>query len=234
VSRERDSAREYGLVRRFDPGYRYRWEIVDGIVKRLTGPEARWLDGGCGTNLAVEEFPCALNAGIDMCRHPALRRTPGVFFVQGALDRLPFRNGSFSLVTLNTVTEHLKEPPRVFAEIRRVLEPGGRLLIHTTNVRSPLVMLGKLIPRRMRMAVFTRLMGASEEDVFRVYHRANTPSALCTIEGFEVEEFHAVQDLNRNNRFLLRFLIAWHLASLLPGMWRLRTNLIVLLRKTEP
>ena len=225
--------RSFTLIRRLDPDYRHRWEIVDGIVKRLSGPEARWLDGGCGTNLAVADFPCALNVGLDAHRHPAFRRHPGTRFVLGELDRLPFREGAFTLVTLNTVVEHLREPAAVFREIRRVLAPGGRLLIHTTNILSPLILLGRLIPHRVRLAVFTRLMGAEEEDVFPAFHRANTPGTLRRIEGFAVEEFHAVQDLNRSSRAVFLLLLAWHLLTVLPGLWRLRTNLIVLLRKPE-
>jgi len=225
--------RAFSLIRTLDPGYRHRWQIIDGIVKRLSGPEARWLDGGCGTNLAVEEFPCALNVGLDAHRHPTLRRTPGAFFVQGELERLPFRDRAFTLATLNTVAEHLREPGKVFREIHRVLEPGGYLLIHTTNIRSPLILLGKILPHRVRRAVFTCIMGAGESDVFPALHRANTRDSLTRIDGFAVEEFHAVQDLNRSSLAVFSCLLAWHLFTRLPGLWRLRTNLIVLLRKQE-
>jgi SAM-dependent methyltransferase len=229
---EHPRERALSLIRTLDPGYHHRWEIFDGIVKRISGPEARWLDGGCGTNLAVEEFPCALNVGLDAHRHPELRRNPGAFFVQGELERLPFRDRTFTLATLNTVVEHLCAPAAVFHEINRVLEPGGHLLIHTTNILSPPIFLGKLIPHRVRRAMFTRIMGAGESDVFPALHRANTPGVLLRIEGFVAEEFHAVQDLNWNNRVFFSCLLAWHLLTRLPGLWRLRTNLIVLLRKT--
>jgi SAM-dependent methyltransferase len=221
------------IIRRFDPAYRQRWEIYDGILKRLTGPHTRWLDGGCGRNVAVAEFPCALNVGMDVYRHPELVRDSGALLVLGDLERLPFRDDSFSLATLNTVAEHFRDPATVFREIRRVLRPGGRLLIHTTNIRSPLILLGKLLPQFLRVRLFTRTLGAQEEDVFPAFHRANTARALKNIEGFRVEEFHAVQDLNWTRRSVFLGLLMYHLLTRLPGLWRLRTNFIVLLGKTE-
>jgi SAM-dependent methyltransferase len=224
--------RAFALIGKLDPDYCHRWVIFDSIVKRLSGPDARWLDCGCGTNLAVEEFPCKLNVGIDLHCHPGLRRVPGVWFVQGEIERMPFSGEAFTLVTLNAVVEHLRDPGAAFREIHRVLEPGGRLLVHTTNLLSPLILAGKLLPPAVRRAVFTRVLGACGDDVFPVFHRANTPGALSRVEGFAVEELHAVQDLNHHNRAFFLFLLAWHLVTRLPGLWRLRTNLIVLLRKT--
>ncbi|MHB9030561.1 MAG: class I SAM-dependent methyltransferase [Candidatus Latescibacterota bacterium] len=221
------------LIRRLDPSYCQRWEIYDGILKRLAGPDARWLDGGCGRNVAVAEFPCALNVGIDVYPHPELCRDPGVLFVLGDLARLPFRDGAFTMVSLNTVAEHFRDPETVFREIRRVLQPGGRLLIHTTNIRSPLILLGKLLPQSLRVRLFTRALGAQEDDVFPAYHRSNTVQALQNIEEFQVEEFHAVQDLNWTRRSLFLGLLLYHLLTRFPGLWRLRTNFVALLRKTE-
>jgi len=38
---------------------------------------------------------------------------------------LPFKDGSFDAVTSNSVFEHLKDPFRVAAEVKRILKPGG-------------------------------------------------------------------------------------------------------------
>lgn len=219
------------LIHRLDPSYRQRWDIYDGILRRLYGPKTRWLDGGCGSNLAAAEFPCALNVGMDTAIHPKLRRNPAVFFVAGELEHIPFRDGSFDLVTLNTVAEHFRNPDTALREIHRVLEPGGHLLIHTTNLRSPLILLGKLLPQSVRLRLFTRTLGAEDDDVFPAFHRLNTPAALRNAAGFEVAEFHAVQDVNWTRRPVFLVLLAFHLLTRFPGLWRLRTNMVVLLRK---
>jgi SAM-dependent methyltransferase len=219
------------LIRSFDQTYRFRWEIYDGILKRLISPETRWLDAGCGMNLAVQEFPCKLNIGLDEGFHPLMKKAPGIYFVQGNLQNIPFCDNTFSLVTLNSVVEHLENPEPVLREIYRVLSPGGHLLIHTTNIHSPLILLGKTLPQKIRRILFIRTFGAFEDDVFRTFHRVNTSRLLKRIPGFEVEEFYAVQDINRQNKMVLSAFLCYHLFTRLPGLWRLRTNFIVLLRK---
>src|SRR3954447_15336071 len=54
-------------------------------------------------------------------------------FVHGSADQLPFASASFDLVTCQTLLFHVPEPSRVLAEMRRVLAPGGRLLLSEPN-----------------------------------------------------------------------------------------------------
>lgn len=55
------------------------------------------------------------------------RDTPLHCVIGDALD-LPFAPGSFDLVVANLVIHHIRPLPRLFAELLRVLTPGGRLL----------------------------------------------------------------------------------------------------------
>jgi SAM-dependent methyltransferase len=61
-------------------------------------------------------------------RHPALdfRLTP----IDGPL---PLEDGSFDLVWASEVIEHVADTARWLSEIRRVLAPGGRLLVTTPS-----------------------------------------------------------------------------------------------------
>lgn len=46
------------------------------------------------------------------------------------LEALDLEDASFDLVTLSNSLHHLEHPDRIFAELLRVLKPGGRLLVN--------------------------------------------------------------------------------------------------------
>jgi demethylmenaquinone methyltransferase/2-methoxy-6-polyprenyl-1,4-benzoquinol methylase len=49
--------------------------------------------------------------------------------VQGLGERLPFREDSFDFVVMGYALRHVQDLRSLFAEFRRVLRPGGRVLI---------------------------------------------------------------------------------------------------------
>ncbi len=54
-------------------------------------------------------------------------------FLSADLTRLPFSDGTFDCVTCGYVLEHLPEAKPGLAELARVLQPGGRMLLLTTE-----------------------------------------------------------------------------------------------------
>jgi SAM-dependent methyltransferase len=61
-------------------------------------------------------------------------RYPGIDFQTGDVTALPFPDGSFEAVVSFETIEHVDGPERAIAEFRRVLAPGGILLVSTPNV----------------------------------------------------------------------------------------------------
>ena len=51
-------------------------------------------------------------------------------------ESLPFSDNSFDLIVVNQVMEHVKEIFWIISELRRVLKPGGRLIIGVPNLAS--------------------------------------------------------------------------------------------------
>lgn len=57
-----------------------------------------------------------------------IKSGPGVNVV-GSVYELPFQDGTFDMVLCMSILEHLEEPSKAIREMRRVLKPGGRILV---------------------------------------------------------------------------------------------------------
>jgi 2-polyprenyl-3-methyl-5-hydroxy-6-metoxy-1,4-benzoquinol methylase len=88
--------------------------------------------------------------GIDLAKKSvgAARRVAGQLgveaeYVVGDARELPFADASFDAVFSYSVLQHLakEDVPRVAAELRRVLRPGGLVWIQMPNARGPLNLL---------------------------------------------------------------------------------------------
>lgn len=94
------------------------------------GPGARLLDVGCGTGDLLAHAVAAglVCSGIDAERRAlatAERRVPGAALTLGDAHELPHADGTFDLVTLVQVLEHLTNPVLALREAGRVAVPGG-------------------------------------------------------------------------------------------------------------
>jgi ubiquinone/menaquinone biosynthesis C-methylase UbiE len=110
---------------------RRRSEIADRLDLR---PDSRLLDVGCGTGTALIELAGRVGraVGVDLSEEllaVARSRAPELEFLAAAATALPFGDGSFDRYRAERVYQHLTEPAAALAEARRVLTPGGRLVL---------------------------------------------------------------------------------------------------------
>jgi SAM-dependent methyltransferase len=110
----------------------------------------RWLPAGNG--LRVLELGCGYRAtqllalrdrmqegtGVDFTIAPELRTAPGLVFHEGPIEEtLPkLASGAYDVVLLISVLEHLREPLAALAAARRLLRPGGVLLVNVPTWRG--------------------------------------------------------------------------------------------------
>ena len=100
---------------------------------KLREPVPRALDVACGTGqstLALKEVASQV-VGTDTSREMLVRapREAGVRYVEAPAEDLPFADDSFHLVTV-ALALHWFERSRFLTEARRVLDPGGWLVIY--------------------------------------------------------------------------------------------------------
>ena len=83
-------------------------------------------------------------------RHGAVRS------VGADVRRLPFADGAFDVVVSNSTLDHfesLGDIALALAEIHRVLDDGGELLLTLDNLMNPLVAIRSVLPRRLLFAL---------------------------------------------------------------------------------
>ena len=101
--------------------------------------DPRWVVGdlGCGTGQLSEAMAPFIHEVIAVDVSPAMlaaardRLAPfsNVRIHEGELENLPIEDARLDAATLSLALHHVPDPERVLAEVRRVLKPGGRLLI---------------------------------------------------------------------------------------------------------
>jgi sarcosine/dimethylglycine N-methyltransferase len=121
-SRQRTATAELARLLAPQPGAR----VID-IGSGLGGP-ARYLAATFGCQVSgvdlTEEF---VAVATELTRRTAL--TDRVAFRQGSALALPFADASFDLAWTQNVAMNIADRPRFYAEIRRVLRPGGRVAL---------------------------------------------------------------------------------------------------------
>jgi SAM-dependent methyltransferase len=115
-------------VSRLDPSrasvqYAVRKPLVEWLRTQQT--DARVLDVGCGDRPYGELFPNAV--GFDVPDNPHAD-------LHGSLESIPVEDASFELVLCLQVLEHVPDPGAAVRELRRVVRPGGSVLLSTHGV----------------------------------------------------------------------------------------------------
>lgn len=111
--------------------YRRHW-LYPRLCRHVKGQA---LDVGCGIGDFLRHRPGTVGvdinpATVEWCRQQGLDAR------LMEPDRLPFEDAAFDSAVLDNVLEHLEAPGPLLAEIRRVLRPGGVLVVGVPGRRG--------------------------------------------------------------------------------------------------
>jgi dolichol-phosphate mannosyltransferase len=113
------------------PLQRYWQRRRFAVITTMAAGAQRVLDVGCGSSRIIGSGRMvALDIVLAKLRYARRYGNP---VVHGSIFELPFKDGAFDCVICSEVVEHVPADERVFSELERVLEPGGRLILGTPD-----------------------------------------------------------------------------------------------------
>lgn len=152
-------------------------EYFEQRFRDVVRPGDLVLDAGCGSG----KYSARIGSGARDCKVAGLDNFESVrhnsildYQVCGNVNELPFGDASFDLVYARWLVEHLKNPRVALREFHRVLKPGGRLALFTTNLLHYYGAVARVTPQWFHVWFNCRVRGFEEVDIFPTYYRANT------------------------------------------------------------
>ena len=128
---------EYALMDAAEGGMWWYRALHAHLLDAIAGIQGPVLDAGCGTGGLLAALRARVNTvsaiGLEFDRAAAHRAQEkgGSPVACGSVNELPFADTSFGVVVLADVLCHAAvDPGRALAEAKRVLRPGGRVIVN--------------------------------------------------------------------------------------------------------
>ena len=141
----------------------------------------------------------------------------GFDMVHGDAHDLPYRQ-AFDTIVAGELLEHLQNPGLFLASCARALKPGGRLVLSTPNVFTPLL-----------FSMYLKNHDRAFNPDHAMWFCPQTVKELLRRAGFSVSELYFVDDLRKDaiaSYYYRAFVVLWKAARLfLPR--RLRNTMVV-------
>ncbi len=200
AAREVGDLRVFGAAAHTPRSFAAPYLDAEWLIRRLTVPGSRFLDIGCGTG--GFSVPPALDGasvvGVDaslVSLRLAMQRQemlavedaqPSLSFLAADIHRLPFADATFDVVTSYGVLSYLNRDVAL-REIRRVLRPGGSMVVVDTLPGSP--------PLRWWRQRHVRSGREAQETVDNLITLADIEEMRRVFDHVEVVSMHGITTL---------------------------------------
>ena len=163
-----------------NPVQRYWQRRRYAIIVGYAGEYRAGLDVGCGSSAIIDALPKVAALDVSLPKLRFLRGHTARPLACGDIRALPFGDQAFDLLINSEVIEHVPRDGRIFTELRRVLRPGGTLILGTPDYSR----------RRWRMIewLYKRVAPGAYGDEHITRYDARQLRELLAEQGFEIQE----------------------------------------------
>jgi SAM-dependent methyltransferase len=218
-------------------------------VQSLLRRQHHVLDVGAGSGSWFDRLPpwqarlCSLRGKCEVVYgcdpDPVVKRNQTVDYpsIVRIEDGLPYVDGGMDMVVAYAVLEHVQDPERFAAEVRRVLKPDGWFCAWTPNRHGYIGLGARLVPSRLHARLLRTTSPhdrRAEADVFPTVYRMNTRKALRRLFPGWLDATHAMPtppgSYACGSPLLARLIAGWQRIAPDP----VQTGLHVFMRKPTP
>jgi ubiquinone/menaquinone biosynthesis C-methylase UbiE len=156
------------------------------LCRSVVPAGAQLLEVGAGPSNRTSRFLATLGELHGLDPDPAVLGNTALSTAR-VLDALtyPFPDGSFDACISDYVLEHVADPEAHFAEVARVLKPGGVYCFRTPNRYHYVTTVARLTPHWFHVLMANRLrnLPAEQADPYPTFYAANTRRTLERLAG---------------------------------------------------
>jgi len=155
---------------------------LDGLEKFRSG--GRLLDVGCADGVFLELAARRgwKTNGTEVSAYAAAyaAQASGAGIFRGELPDAGYGAGSFDVVSMWHVLEHMPDPRRCLEEVRGILEPGGLLVLAVPNLNDLLMQAAYMAARFRRPGLFS----PGDRELHLYHFSPKTIKAMVEAAGF--------------------------------------------------
>lgn len=174
-----DAAIQPLIERYFPPATHPYQRLLDKISDHLRA-DATVLEIGCGRSapvLSTMKGQAARLIGVDVVEFTVT--DPELELWKSDVTAMTqVADGSIDLAFSRSVMEHIEDVDRAYAEIARVLAPGGVYIFLTPNFWDYASLIASVVPNALHGRIVRATEGRNEDDVFPTHYRSNTGRSI--------------------------------------------------------
>ncbi|OPL15561.1 MAG: hypothetical protein AVO39_07640 [delta proteobacterium MLS_D] len=187
----------------FDDWFFHNRNVFESELKAtacfVTDPE-RTLSVGAGSGIFDERL--GIRHGVEPAAGMAeLARQRGIDVKIGCAEKLPYPDGSFRGVLLNTVLSYVSDRPRAVAEAARVLKPEGHIIVSYIPREGSYALLYELALARGKHDSEASPPVPYPLKFIQGTHWCSTDEIISLLSGAGFENLDFVQTLTRHPKY---------------------------------